>query len=211
MSPEDFSWAEPKEKQSKEQIFTDLSSPNTYWKFFIPSSHTSLSLTDMEIRWRSLSWALIVVAGETNSGVPVMAVFPVICDLWPNVAWRSRTKDVCHQIASGTKQKPPLLMRQKACGSPTNPQELPVAAQTKPEIKRSQRQAHFYSKAKVFLFMASVESHYGIIPGQRQGKSLRLFHTKILKNQVSGSLSVHTSHYTLWANFKGTKTSSCIC
>lgn len=42
-------------------------------------------------------------------------------------------------------------MRQKACGSPANPQELPGAAQTKPEIKRSQRQAHFYSKAKVFL------------------------------------------------------------
>lgn len=43
-------------------------------------------------------------------------------------------------------------MRQKACGSPANPQELPDAAQTKPEIKKSQRQAHFYSKAKVFLF-----------------------------------------------------------
>lgn len=43
-------------------------------------------------------------------------------------------------------------MRQKACGSPANPQELPDAAQTKPEIKKSQRQAHFYSRAKVFLF-----------------------------------------------------------
>lgn len=106
----------------------------------------------MEIQCPPLSWALTVVVGETNSGVPVMAVLPVIRDLWPNLAWRGRTKGVRQRIASGAKQKPPLLMRQKACGSPANPQELPDAAQTKPEIRRSQRQAHFYSKAKVFLF-----------------------------------------------------------
>lgn len=96
--------------------------------------------------------ALTVVVGETNSGVPVIAVLPVICNPWPNLAWRGRTKGVRQQIAAGTKQKPTLLMRQKACGSPTNPQELPNAAQTKAEIKKSQRQAHFYSRAKMFPF-----------------------------------------------------------
>lgn len=122
--------------------------------FFTLSSsrHPSLILTDMEIQCPPLSWALTVVAGETNSSVPVMAVLPVIHDLWPNLEWRGRTKGVRQQNASGAEQKPPLLMRQKACGSPANPQELPAAAQTKPEIKKSQRQAHFYSKAKVFLF-----------------------------------------------------------
>lgn len=114
----------------------------------------------MGIRCLPVSWALAVVVGETNSSVPVMAVLPVIPDLWPNLAWRGRTKGLRQQIASGGKQKPPLLMRQKACGSPANPQELPDAAQTKPEIKRSQRQAHFYSKATVFLFMASVDFQY---------------------------------------------------
>lgn len=82
----------------------------------------------------------------------VMAVLPVICDLWPNLARRGRTKGVCQQIAVSAKQKPPRLMRQKACGSPASPQELPNAAQIKPEIKKSRRQAHFYSTAKVFLF-----------------------------------------------------------
>lgn len=81
-----------------------------------------------------------------------MAVLPVIYDLWPNLACRGRIKGVRRQIAAGTRQKPLLLMRQKACGSPANPQELPDAAQTKPEIKKSQRQAHFYSRAKMFLF-----------------------------------------------------------
>lgn len=63
-------------------------------------------------------------------------------------------------------QKPPLLMRQKACGSPASPEELPDAAQTKPEIKGSQRQAHLCSTAKVFpFFQASVDSRYGICNG----------------------------------------------
>lgn len=106
----------------------------------------------MGIQSTTLSWALTVVVEETNSGVPLTAVLPVIRNLWPNLAWRGRTKGIRQQIASGAKQKPPLLMRQKACRSPANPQELPDATQTKPEIKRSQRQAHFYSKAKVFRF-----------------------------------------------------------
>lgn len=106
--------------------------------------------------WRSVSCLSPersqLLGGQTDSGVPVMAVLPVIRDLWPNLARRGRTKGVRQQIAAGAEQKPPLLMRQKACGSPSNPQELPGAAQTKPEIKKSQRQAHFYSRAKVFLF-----------------------------------------------------------
>ena len=86
-----------------------------------------------------------------------MAVFPVICDLWPNLAWRGRIKGARQHIAAGAKQKPPLPMRQKACGSPANPQELPDTAQTKPEIKRSQRQAHFCSRDKVFLLHGLAE------------------------------------------------------
>lgn len=81
-----------------------------------------------------------------------MAALSVICDLWPNPAQGGGTKAIRQQFAGSAKQKPPLLMKQKACGFPANPQELPNAAQTKPEIKRSQRQAHFCNRAKVFLF-----------------------------------------------------------
>lgn len=95
------------------------------------------------------SFCTTIIVGKTHSAVPAL---PVICDLWPNLARKGTTKGVLQQIAAGAKQKPPQLMRQKARGSPTNPQELPNAAQTKPEIKKSQRQAHFYSRAKGFLF-----------------------------------------------------------
>lgn len=190
------------------------------WLFFTlhSSEHTLLSLTELEIQYPFLSCALTVIVEETNSCAPVMAVLPVIHDLWPNLTWRGRTKGVCQQIAPGTKQKPPLLMRQKACGSPANPQELPDAAQTKPEIKRSQRQAHFYSKAKVFLFHG-----LGGFPvwdcnrAEKRNNTLSFSVTDFEKAGFSsffsllfsGSLNIHTSHHTFWANFKGTKTSSC--
>lgn len=182
--------------------------------------HTWRSLTHIEINFLPLSWALTVAVEETNSGVPMMAVLPVIRDLWPNLAWRGRTKGVCQQIAAGAEQKPPLLMRQKACGSPANPQELPDAAQTKPEIKKSQRQAHFYSRAKVFLFHGlggfpiwdcnRAEKRFAIFSHRFwENRFLIFFSSHSLLLVLSSSFNIYTSHHTFWANFEGTKTSSC--
>lgn len=93
-------------------------------------------------------------------------------------------------------------MRQKACGSPANTQELPDAAQTKPEIKKSQRQAHFYSKAKVFLFHGLGGFKYWIVIGQSyQTNALPFSVTDFQKAGFSsffsllfsGSLNIHTS------------------
>lgn len=148
----------------------------------------------------------------------MIAVLPVIGDLWPNLAWRCRIKGVRQQIAAGTKQKPLLLMRQKACGSPSNPQELPDATQTKPEIKKSQRQALFYTRAKVFLFHGlSGLPVWDCNRAEKQNYAVEFSVTDFEKPVFSqyfsllfsGSFNIRTSHQPFWANFKGTKTSSC--
>lgn len=88
----------------------------------------------------------------------------VVCNLRPVAkpcSKKGETKDAHQQITAGNKQKLPLLMRQKACGSPTHPKSSQMLHKQSLKLRRARGRPISTAELKSSFFMASVDFQYG--------------------------------------------------